>query len=63
MSQYAVESHGTPVGESTKPTRYHLEGRSEVTMKVQVLQEKAPNGGQGEQRTTERRSKRRRVPG
>ena len=54
MSQYAVESHGTPVGESTKThpgtgrsTRYHLEGRSEVTMKVQVLQEKAPQGGQG----------------
>lgn len=21
ISQYAVESHGTPVGESTKPTR------------------------------------------
>ena len=54
FSQYAVESHGTPVGESTKThpgtgrsTRYHLEGRSEVTMKVQVLQEKAPQGGQG----------------
>ena len=54
ISQYAVESHGTPVGESTKThpgtgrsTRYYLEGRSEVTMKVQVLQEKAPNGGQG----------------
>ena len=54
ISQYAVESHGTPVGESTKThpgtgrsTRYYLEGRSEVTMKVQVLQEKAPKGGQG----------------
>ena len=52
--QYAVESRGTPVGESTRAhpgtgrsSRYHLEGRSEVTMKVQVLQEKAPKGGQG----------------
>ena len=30
-----------------RSTRYHLEGRSEATMRVEVLQEKAPNGGQG----------------